>query len=244
MSVRNIWEHGIWLGDAPYYFAPTTLRVKYDEPENALPPPSGGADIEPAPAELAEQDLPQLLQSVTRRLHELGGKYVWRSQVSQQMNERLLQSLQSGKLIAYGFPVPRNSDTRPVPIPPDLFERRNIDSWKNSTIRGAALEFVSVRVFRPNWLKKLDFRPLQLPKPQPAESQQRPPGRPSSKDAVTAAIRSLIAGGQLLNGKSRKENIAVVRARVHELFPSRFPKDRGLAEETIGKYLMQELPRP
>ncbi len=69
-------------------------------------------------------------------------------------------------------------------------------------------------------------------------------GRPSSQGPITAAIRSLVAEGKLPNKLSRKQNIELVRVRVHALFPGQFSGDSGLARETIANYLAHELAVP
>jgi hypothetical protein len=69
-------------------------------------------------------------------------------------------------------------------------------------------------------------------------------GRPSSQGPITAAIRSLVAEGKLPNDLSRKQNIELVRVRVHALFPDQFSGDSGLARETIANYLAQEVAAP
>jgi hypothetical protein len=66
-------------------------------------------------------------------------------------------------------------------------------------------------------------------------------GRPSSQGPITAAIRSLMAEGKLPNELSRKQNIELVRVRVHSLFPGHFSGDNGLSRETIANYLAQEV---
>jgi hypothetical protein len=66
-------------------------------------------------------------------------------------------------------------------------------------------------------------------------------GRPSSQGPITAAIRSLLAEGKLPNELSRKQNIELVRVRVHTLFPGQFSGDNGLSRETIANYLAQEV---
>ena len=66
-------------------------------------------------------------------------------------------------------------------------------------------------------------------------------GRPSSQGPITAAIRSLMAEGKLPNELSRKQNIELVRVRVHSLFPGQFSGDNGLSRETIANYLAQEV---
>jgi hypothetical protein len=62
-------------------------------------------------------------------------------------------------------------------------------------------------------------------------------GRPSSKRTITSAIASLVAEGKLPNSLLRKQNIDLVRMRVHALFPGKFASDNGLARETIANYL-------
>ena len=242
MSAVAIWERGIRLGEAPYRFAPSTLRAQHDAPEITTPF-SETAGIATLAAEITEQDKRQKILAALRQLHEAGAKFSAHSDTHGEMIERLLQSLQCRKLIAYGFRIPRNTNSEPEQIPPDLFQRRYVD-WAASSINGAGLEFVSVRVLRPKWIKEANAQLPQLPKPGPVAPKRRLPGRPSSKDAINAAIESLIAEGKLPNADTRKENITVVRARVHTLFPGKFRKDKGLKEETIGKYLALAFPTP
>ena len=242
MTAIAIWERGIWLAEAPYHFAPNALRAEYEAPEIAIPF-SGMAGIHMVAAQIAEQDKRRQFLSAMQRLHEASEMASARFGTYGEMIEHLLRSLQIRKLIAYGFRIPRNTNSEPEQIPPDLFQRRHID-WAASSISGAGLEFVSVRALRPNWIKEANARSAQLPKPESVAPRRRPPGRPSSKEAITDAIRSLIAEGKLPNADTRKENITIVRARVHALFPGRFPNDKGLKEETIGKYLAIAYSRP
>ena len=242
MSATVIWERGIWLAKAPYHFAPNKLRAKYDAPEIETPFAAKGG-IGMLARAISEESTRQELLSAARKWHEVSGKHSVRSDTLWQMKDRLLQWLQRRKLIALGFRMPRNTDSAAEQIPADLFQQRHVN-WEVSTISGAGLEFVSVRVLRPHWIKGANAQLPQLPKLEMAAPKKRPPGRPSSKDAITAAILSLIADRKLPNANTRKENITLVRARVHKLFPGLFPADKGLAEETIGKYLVIVLPRP
>jgi hypothetical protein len=246
MNLMAIWERGIWLADAANYFATKALREQLDSPEIPVTPLSemiGGHLV----AQIPEPEMREKFSSLVRGVHGLTKTYSARYDASQAMNDRVLEWLRNGKLIALGFsvfPVPRNSASEPEQIPADLFVWDNIKGWKGSSIRAAGLEFVSVRVLPPHWIEQIKAELAQLPEPEPAARQRRLPGRPSSESAITAAVRSLIAEGMLPNAKMRKENITLVRARVHELFPSHFPRDKGLAEETIAKYLAEELPHP
>jgi len=242
MSAMAIWERGIRLAEAPYHFAPNTLRAQHDAPEIATPF-SETTDIYALAAEIVEKSKRQKILAALRQLHDASARFSAQLGTHGEMIERLLQSLQNRKLIAYGFRIPRNANSEPEQIPPDLFQRRYV-KWAASSISGAGLEFVSVRVLRPKWIKETNARLAQLPKPEPVAPKRRLPGRPSSKDAINAAIQSLTADGKLPNADTRKENITIVRARVHTLFPGQFPGDKGLKEETIGKYLALALPRP
>lgn len=92
----------------------------------------------------------------------------------------------------------------------------------------------SVLVFRPKWVRDIE---ALVPK-----DTHRAIGRPSSKHAITEAIRSLI-NEQAIPTQSRKRDYELIRVRVNILFPGQFPGNKNLSDKVIAKYLAPELAR-
>ncbi len=226
-----IWERGIWLAEAPAYFDAGRLSVN---------PRSDTMVIHQRP-DFDKMDQTQLVIATFEGLRLIGEQIVTDMHSRGDTANRVLHLLQNGKLIAYGYLLPRNLTDGPVPIPRDLFQWRHID-WKTSAIRGAELEFVSIRILRSKWIESVTPKLAQF-LPPALKAHRKRPGRPSSADVIVTAVQSLLAEGKLPNTKTRKEKVRVIRARVREQNPALFASDRGLAEETIAKYLAIELKR-
>jgi hypothetical protein len=227
MGTIDIWENGIPLPDAPTYFASRKLRQRYDSPQAQAK--SLGSTL--LSAQTSERSNDEKLRTGFQQISNALDNFGARLNALSEMRGLILWSLTNGKLSAYGFTIPRKIDDLPQKIPNDLFQKEFFN-WGKSSIKGAGLEFTSVRIVDPRWIKS---DPSEL-------ENRRPPGRPTSKIAISAAIKSLIGEKRLPNTNSRKSNIELVRARVHELFPDQFPGDKGLKRETIGKYLLMEFP--
>jgi hypothetical protein len=136
-------------------------------------------------------------------------------------------------LTAYGYKVPREPRDLPVKLPIDIFKSAFVN-WGKSTIRGAGLEFVSVRVIPPAIARKMQN---QLPSPPNSPPARVRIGRPSARSDINAAIMSLYQDGTLPNELPHKSNMSVVKDRIHKLFPGRYPKDKGLGYDTLRKQL-------
>lgn len=244
VDTMAVWTRGILLADAADYFAKHIFLAKDDEPRHSQ---SLTRIIDRNIAEHIERpDLKEAFVTVIDAVDAAAREFSSGLRARTQATEYVLQALRTGRLIAFGYLSPRNPALPPQQIPPDLFHSRHIENWREcwqkSVIRAADLEFVSVRVVRPNWIAKTSA-PKQLPKPESVIEPRRRPGRPSSEDAIIKAIRSLFAEGKLPASNLRKENIALIRERVRALYPSLFPGDKGLADETIAKYLAEERAR-
>lgn len=245
VDAMAVWARGIWLADAADYFAKRILVAKKDAPKSSrsVTRIAGGNVAK----EIERPDLKEAFEAVVDAVEAVERDFSAGLRARAQAAKYVLQALQAGLLIALGYLVPRNPASLPQQIPPDLFDSRHIENWREcwskSAVRGAGLEFVSVKVVRSSWIAKTSAS-KQLPKPEAAIAARRRPGRPSSKDAITEAVRSLFAEDKLAASNSRKKNISVIRGRVHELYPSLFPGDKGLADETIAKYLAAERVHP
>jgi len=236
MNTFKIWDEGIALADADYEFAPDSLCEQYDEPKVIVPrtvvPP-----MKRFLARIEDEGGRESLLTATRQVATIVDTLFARDDALKAMREGLLGWLREGRLVAYGFAIPRNTTANPEPIPVDLFHERHVN-WKESSIKGAGLAFVSVRVLHPDWLNELK---AAFPDELSIAGKTAKLGRPTSREAITAATQSLIDDGTLPNDNLQKQNIELVRKQVHKMFPGQFPDDHGLKNEAIRKIFVSQL---
>jgi hypothetical protein len=153
------------------------------------------------------------------------------------MDKWLLSALAAGKLLAYGYKLPRDPADMPVRLPVDVLESRFVDAG-NSTIKGAGLEFASVRIIPASLVETLERQ-----FPPAAVSARRELGRPSVQPLIAEAICELYEEGRLSYGESQKGRLRLIRARTRQKYPDRFPNDRTPSDDTIRSTLkcMEEL---
>lgn len=207
------------------------MRAQYDEPKK-LPRKSISAIELLAKKFLDENKRQDFIKSV-QPVQDFFDISQARAAVERNIRDRLLAQLSNNTLIAYGFAIPRKPANTREKIPPDLFKYEFV-SWEELSIKGAGLEFESVIVFRPKWVREIE---ALLPK-----DTQRVIGRPSSKRAITEVIRSLI-NARVLPTQSRKNDYELIRAKVHSQSPGEFPGNKNLSDKVIAKYLGPELAR-
>jgi hypothetical protein len=223
----EIWNRGVPLGDADWHYAPAHRRKEY----NAIRVPAPLPVTEPAAVNLFELSGWETFERATRfvseyALHPLNQRW----SVLRKMQHRLCRSIKSGELYAYGFHVPRKPSDVPVRLPIDVFELRFVNWWKSS-LKGAGLEFVSVRVIRASEAQEIESR-------HPADSIYPaigPIGRPTMRIHIRQAINSMYSDAYLPNDQSRKANAQEVRRRV--LSDSGYTGGAGLGESALCKAL-------
>jgi len=234
---RDIWGLGIPLRDAPYNFAPDGLREAWDSPP-ILMAVSFVGELALAFAKKTDHERDPKYREMALQVRESKRRVDAQVAAGVEMADRLLSGIRDGRYVAYGYKKPRDVKDRRVKIPTDVFVREYIN-WRHSSIKGADLEFVSVLIFESGLEPEID---ADLKSSHAAEHHSKR-GPSSSRRAIEEAIRSLIADGFLPNHDLQKQNVELVRQRVHDLHPGEFPKDRGLSDETIRKTLTQSIPR-
>jgi hypothetical protein len=144
----------------------------------------------------------------------------------------LCRSIRSGELYAYGFLVPRKPSDVPVRLPIDVFELRLVNGG-NSSLKGAGLEFVSVRVIRASEAQEIESR-----HPADAIPLARPRGRRTLKDFINRGINSMYDDSYLPNDDFRRANANELRKRVQALLPLGEKSEAGLGESALCKALI------
>jgi hypothetical protein len=194
IPARDIWENGVSLFEADYFFADENLRAKYDQLQIPLPIQILGkittliAQPKNEEQKLEYQKIEQINQDALDRS---------RSHLSAVLEARdlLLSDLQKGKLIAYGYVAPRNPASTRSKIPRDLFDPKFVN-WEDSFVKSADLAFSSVLIFELKLAQDID---AQLAKKAPTKGTGIKRGPPPLSDAIEEAIRSLINDGTLPN---------------------------------------------
>jgi hypothetical protein len=227
MNWQDIWKKGIPLSDAPSQFSPSNLR----KPKVGQEPPS---------RELSKGDRMMVAawdetgkhESIDPALKFFGslGDLSQQLQRSMEIRTHILQMLRNEKLIAYGYSVPRHPDDIPKRINPDLIDAES-PRWKNESIKGSGLEYVSVRVFSPKLAKTLDdvLSGDEHKKP-------RRPGRPSTQKYIMAVIEELTENGVLSEFQYDERKAEAIQNRVKEKYPEKYGK-KPPSIKTIKKYL-------
>ncbi|MDE2165920.1 MAG: hypothetical protein KGJ66_06245 [Alphaproteobacteria bacterium] len=234
---RDIWSLGIPLGDAACEFAPEELRKAGEPPwQMAFVARTAGVILEGL--KNTEQARNPRYAEAIRQVREADAVTTASMHAHIEMAEQLLSGIRSGQYVAYGYKRPRDVKNRRMKIPSDLFDRQYID-WKNSAVKSPDLEFLSVLVFESGLAPDID---AELKQSSASEHRSKRGPLPSSAE-IEETIRWLIADQLLPNHDLQKQNIELIRKRVHELYPGEFPKDRGLSKESIRKALEKLIPR-
>ncbi len=242
---RDIHEMGVPLRDAPYAFAPEQLRAAHDGSRILMAEPvlAGIAAVTVTIIEHNKDQYPGIdtkkLGLTRRKIKNSKARTDVHIATIVEMRERLISGIHDGEFVAYGYVIPRNPADIMAKVPADLFDLKYI-KWNKSSIKGAGLEFASVLVFESGLAHEIDAKLAQKSHAQKAGTKRGPP---SSKFAIEEAIKSLIDDGTLPNHNQQKDNIEIVRVRVHELHPGEFPKSRGLSKESIREPLAKLIPR-
>jgi hypothetical protein len=117
-------------------------------------------------------------------------------------------------------------------LPIDVFELRFVN-WGNSSLKGAGLEFVSVRVIRASEAQEIESR-----HPADAIPLARPRGRRTLKDFIKRGINSMYDDSYLPNDDFRRANANELRKRVQALLPPGDKSEAGLGESALCKALI------
>jgi hypothetical protein len=225
----EIWKRGVPLCDADWHYAPAHLRRDY----NAIRVPKPLPVTETAAVNPPESSGWETFALATRYVAEHAlSPLSERWSVRGKMRDRLFRSHKSGELRAYGFHVPRKPSDVPVRLPIDVFEFRFVN-WEESSVKGAGLEFASVRVIRGSEAQEIESR-------HPADAiypALGPKGRPTMRIHISQAINSMYAERLLPNDKSRRANANELRRRVQNLLPTADNSEVGLGESTLCKAL-------
>lgn len=235
---ENLWNAGIYLGQADRSFAPENLRKAWEEV-------SKRSALKEANAKLEE-----LKNTQTDLMAAMGALVTTANNVNQakddllgKMRERVVSWLLRGDLVAFGYEKPRQMASRPHHLPPQLWNG-HID-WFGSSLKSQGLELMEIRiltkskikVIAPEWLSTTENQERAL---QSANCSTEMPqitagikGRTTIKRYVGEAFDALLADGLIKTSKPAKANYSLVRNWLKENRPEVGADDRKPSDEGI-----------
>jgi hypothetical protein len=193
-----------------------------------------------------------------RRIYQRCNDDSRRASLRLDMQFQVLDDLVSGKLVAWGFEEGASLEQGPTPIPAHLFPRDAEDTavvdWRKSTLKASGFFFDRIRVTKPradtprkkrvsgptSKRAKPSSAPSATPAPTPIISTSpKKKGRPRVDGPLRAVVRSLVDSGQL-KGKSRKEQVAIIRAAARVEHPTLFLRETQPSRDKIFAALRAE----
>ncbi len=223
---RLAWERGIDLDQSDFRFAPTHQRDRY---ETFL---AQGFNT-PVDLRVQEDDslsdrFSKLYDACKPRWHLMN----MASDIRRQMRDHVRKEIANGRLIGYGFALPRHADDAPRPVPADLWACK-VD-WETSKVSGNGLEFIAVRIVSVEMVEYLNRDTVAE-----QSSPRRPAGRPAVGPEIRAAFDALAAAGRVDFKAPMKHCYDLIRESLAARFPDRAGTFRDLADETIRKTISE-----
>jgi hypothetical protein len=193
-----------------------------------------------------------------RRIYQKCNDDSRRASLRLDMQFQVLDDLVSGKLVAWGFQEGASLEQGPTPIPAHLFPRDAEDTavvdWRKSTLKASGFFFDRIRVTEPragtSRKKRVSGptskqgKPSSAPSATPARTpiiskSPKKKGRPRVDEPLRAVVRSLVDSGQL-KGKSRKEQVAIIRVEARVKHPTLFLRETQPSRDKIFGALRDE----
>ncbi|SDH27582.1 hypothetical protein [Roseospirillum parvum] len=223
-----LWHYGRHPARAFIEFAPSQLRKRYEElnAEHWL------SDLTPA-FEAFKTDNPTEI----REAFEVANKTMNdRLATTRECQETVRKYLMKDALFGLGYVLPRSLEDSPKRVPAQAWA--TFLNWSKDTLEHHGLAFAGIRIVSHHWENEISkrWRAEHMP---PPEIEKPSRGRPSRKEQIEEAIRTLTADGALSPEMTVKGQIQLVRQRVLDLAPDDERESKGLGDEVIRRALKE-----
>jgi hypothetical protein len=227
MTATEFWKRGIPLSEAWFQYSSDKLYRKYNfaKLSRTISPTSGLGMVLKRLAEYPNR--PKFEKMLIRMTHESEFRQ-HRSDVKKEMEFDVLEKLQEGKLVAYGYLAGRNIKAPPVEIPDRFLEMKFI-KWESDTISAPPHEFSTVRIVSPIVPKPISY---QIRKSK--EIKKR--GRPSVQEHVFEAMALIAVENPTQLHLPHKRLVPIIRKKIHQLHPDDYGPDQP-ADRTIMRMI-------
>ena len=198
-----MWDHGVQLYRAPYYFAPIEMKEKWDEARSR----SSFKAMNDA-AEYARLTDPEIRIPFLEAIKPAQEILNERSGIQKRCEEIVLNHLKSGILRSFAFEAPRTLASPAIELPARLWRYQS--SFSVSKIQFESITFLETRVIGPK------SAAAALKKRLPAPEDAKRVGRPSYKADIERAFFALVANNLFDLNQPIKSQTAVIRAWLKE----------------------------
>lgn len=150
------------------------------------------------------------------------------SELRTKLQNQCLSWIRTGRLIAYGFAVPRKPDDMPIEIPCDLWD--GLVKWDSSAVGRHGLRIEGVRLILPVQIE-------QIRAELSAQLEGRGQGRRTRKPQILEAFDALHRLGEIDYTGQMASCCPVIREWVMLKYPDDPDGEKGLDEKTVAKHI-------
>ena len=149
--------------------------------------------------------------------------------------KRALNFIVSGKMVAFGYEMPRRAKSEPVRIPDDVFtDWHNID-WGNNTVKGSDLHFTKVYAVKSHELGQETNSEIIIEHEEPIRETPNKVGRPNLGEKFVRAFKELEAEGCIDLSAPKSAMFAPVIQRAIESNPEEADRIKNVKDSTLYK---------
>ena len=217
------WENGVGLERAWRMFVPSDALETYKKKRAEKTPESKPIDIPKGSHWL------MIVAGAFASAQPAIENWQETGELERKLQDHVIRFITGGKLVVYGYALPRSVNDHPVQIPADVWSG-NI-GWRKSTVSGNGLEFVAVRVLPKKTHDQITERDVGQFLPPP----RKMIGRHSHKVVILEAYDELKANDKIAFNRPMTKFFDGLR----EWLCLRYPESTGpysdLSDETIRK---------
>ncbi len=216
------WETGLPLETASRRYGPPKIAQRYAHLEKSHPALDSWAILFGKTIEAFNNTQGETSPFGSAEMRKLAQVASEKSNLLQTLQEALVHRLKAGKLLGFGYEMPRQASSEPVKIPSDVWF--GSVKWGTSSVKGNGLEFIQVRV--------CEAQHVALEAPYVLPSVKR--GRPSRSDQISEAFWSLDESGEVPDTvENLKALFTPILRRIDILYPDQAGDRAGLSEKTL-----------
>ncbi|MGX9353981.1 hypothetical protein ACS3SW_02110 [Roseobacteraceae bacterium S113] len=216
----DLWKAARPLSQAWLTYASPDQRVEWKKAQSVSMIEAFTSSLQKADGEPSQK-----LMAATERMAEIATQ---RNAISNALKNQTLEWIRGRKLYALGFDTDRTLETLPVELPNSVWD--GVLEWEKSRVAFQGLTFREVGLIT----SKMRADILNVGNSLKSE---KTVGRPSIAQDVQDAFATLVSEGKVDLQKTIKWHCHLVRSKLHETDPARFPVGTLKSDEGIRKHL-------
>lgn len=225
VPLLTLWQRGIYLGKAPFAFAPKAEKEEYGRLHDASALQAASEAAQAAAAAKSDISFLEGLNAAVRGARPIASA---RADWDNRMRKFVLHHLKHGNLYAFGFEPPRRMDSQPVEVPATYWS--GTIRWDKASLSVQGLEFVEIRIVSRQLRNQL------LERGNVEVTAVSSVGRPTVGPSVQAAFKALEKAGEIDLSASQQSHFPKVRSWLETNFPNLSVPAAKISDKTIHKY--------